>query len=213
MIRVNLLPEEYRKVESTSLSLFLMFLVGVVLVALAFVFWLTLSLQGGSIATELEESKARLAKVTDEAKAVDRLEADLAHYNKRLRTIMSIRGGRIYWSKKLDLLVRDTPRNIWFVSIRMSQTDPIEIKPGEVLPATADGGYLELNCFQKTDDYEILAGYRDTLIRDRVFYADFARIQAPFFTTAVWPSAVEEDQVTLSFKVVLYLKPQELAVE
>jgi len=208
MIRVNLLPEEYRKVESTSLSLFLLFLVGVVLVALAFVFWLTLSLSGSGIANELKERQAHLMRVIEEAKVADRLQEELAQYDKRLRTIMAIRAGRIYWSKKLDLLVRVTPRNIWFTSVRMRQMDPYRVQEGGTVPSNADGGYLELDCFQKTDDYEILAGYRDALLADRVLFADFQKLQAPHFTTAVWPIAVEEDQMTLSFKVVLYLKPQ-----
>ena len=201
MIRVNLLPEEYRKVESTSLSLFLLFLVGVIVVALAFVFWLTLSLQGGSIANELKVKETLLDRVTQEAKKVDKLQAELAQYDKRLTTIMAMRASRIYWSRKLDLLVKATNRTageIWFVSVRMRQTEPIRTAPGIEPPPNADGGYLELQCFQKTDDYEVLASYRDTLMLDRVLYADFSRLGPPHFTTAFWPEAVEEDQVTLS---------------
>ena len=208
MIRVNLLPEEYRKVESTSLSLFLLFLIGVIVVALAFVAWVTLQLQGGALGDELESHRARLARVTQEAKVVEKLEAELAQYDKRLTTVMAIRAGRIYWSKKLDRLVANTPGNIWFVSVRMRQAAPINIAPGTPIQPGTDGGFLELNCFQKTNDYKILAKYRDALMEDRIFYADFDRIRPPEFVTARWPSAIEEDQVTLKFTVVLYLKPQ-----
>jgi Tfp pilus assembly protein PilN len=208
MIRVNLLPEEYRKVESTSLSLFLLFLIGVIVVALAFVVWVTLQFQGGALSEELESHRARLARITAEASVVEKLEAELAQYDMRLTTVMAIRAGRIYWSKKLDRLVADTPGNIWFVSVRMRQAESIRVAPGAAGPPGADGGFLELNCFQKTNDYKILARYRDTLMEDRIFYADFNKIRPPEFVTARWPSAVEEDQVTLKFTVVLYLKPQ-----
>jgi hypothetical protein len=208
MIRVNLLPEEYRKVESTSLSLFLLFLIGVIVVALAFVAWVTLQLQGGALADELGSYKARLAKVTNEAKVVKELQAELAKYDERLTTVMAIRAGRIYWSKKLDRLVANTPGNIWFVSMRMRQAAAMKLKRGEVPKPGSDGGFLEIDCFQKTNKLTILAEYRDTLMEDRIFYADFKRMRPPGFLTARWPDAIEEDQVTLKFTVVLYLKPQ-----
>jgi len=78
----------------------------------------------------------------------------------------------------------------------------------EAADATRDGGFLELHCFQKTDNFEKLAEYRDRLIEDRLFFSDFARIRPPEFTTAYWPPAVEEDRITLSFKLVLYISPQ-----
>jgi len=213
MIRVNLLPEEYRKVESTSLSLFLLFLIGIVLVALAFVAWLTLNLQGGTIASNLKEAQARRKKITDEAKQVDKLEGDLIQYSKRLKTIMAIRAGRIYWSKKLDLLVADTPEDIWFVSIRMVQNEPIRTAPGQPIPPNADGGYLEFQCYQRTDNIQILARYRDDLMSDRVLYADFSRMKPPDLAVVAWPDTHPEDQMTLSYKIVLYLKPQVIYIE
>jgi len=208
MIRVNLLPEEYRKVESTSLSLFLLFLLGVILVALAFVGWLFLSIQGGRITTEVQAKEGMLAKVTKEAQRAEKLKADLAQYNKRQTTIMAIRAGRIYWSRKLAQLVNDTRSNIWFTKISMKQNDAYMIAQGEAVDASRDGGFLELQCFQKTDNFEKLAEYRDRLLEDRLFFSDFARIRPPEFTTAYWPPAVEEDRVTLSFKLVLYISPQ-----
>jgi Tfp pilus assembly protein PilN len=211
MIRVNLLPEEYRKVESTSLSLFLLFLLGVIFVALAFVFWLYLSVEGNSIKTRLQSREAYLEKVKEDAKFAAKLKADLDQYDKRLNTIMAIRAGRIYWSKKLNLLVNDTSHKIWFVSVRMHQTDPITRR--DQASRAADGGYLELKCFQKSDDYEILAAYRDKLQKDRVFYADFKSIRAPEFTVAIWPSAHDDDRVTLQFTVVLYINPQEALLQ
>ncbi len=208
MIRVNLLPEEYRKVESTSLSLFLLFLVGVILVALSFVFWLMLSLQGGGKKVILKERQEYLARVTSDAEVAKKIKAELAEYEKRLTTIMGIRAGRIYWSKKLDLLVADTPRNIWFTSIRMMQSDPIKLPIGQEPDPGRDGGYLELACYQMSDDYKILGAYRTKLMRDRVLYADFSKIQAPHFTSVTVPIAAEGYQKTLSFTVVLQLKPQ-----
>jgi hypothetical protein len=208
MIRVNLLPEEYRKVESTSLSLFLLFLLGVILVALAFVGWLFLSVQGGRITDEVVQKEAMLAKVTEEAKRAEKLTSELAEYNKRQTTIMAIRAGRIYWSRKLAQLVNDTRSNIWFVKIAMKQNDAYMIAQGETIDESRDGGYLEMQCFQKTENFEKLAEYRDRLIEDRLFFSDFAKIRPPDFTTAYWPPAVEEDRITLSFKLVLYISPQ-----
>ena len=208
MIRVNLLPEEYRKVESTSLSLFLLFLVGVILVALSFVFWLMLSLQGGGKKAIMKERQDYLTKVTNDAKIADKIKEELAQYDKRLTTIMGIRSGRIYWSKKLDLLVQDTPRRIWFTSVRMKQNDPIRVALNHEPDPNRDGGYLEFACYQMSDDYQILAAYRDKLMQDRVLYADFSKIQAPHFTIMRVPDVPDDDATILSFTVVLQLKPQ-----
>lgn len=213
MIRVNLLPEEYRKIESTSLSLFLLFLVGVVVVSLSFVAWLALSLKGRSIATDLAERESLLENLKVKAAVRHRLIAELEQYGKRLATIMAIRAGRIYWSKKLDHVVKDTPRHIWFVRVHMRQNEPVRVTRKERLSEGKDGGFLELQCFQKTDDYKKLAAYREKLMQDRVLYADFKGMKAPEFTIAVWPGAMEDDQVTLSFKVVLYLRPQAIYME
>jgi hypothetical protein len=208
MIRVNLLPEEYRKVESTSLSLFLLFLLGVILVVLAFVGWLYLSVHGSSISNQLKEKNTLLAQVTNEANQAAKLEADLAEYDKRQTTIMAMRSGRIYWSRKLAQLVKDTKPSVWFIKILMKQKDAYELKPKEQPDPNRDGGYLELQCYQKTDNFGKLAEYRDRLLDDRLFFADFARIRPPEFQTVIWLPAVEEDRVTLSFKLVLYISPQ-----
>jgi Tfp pilus assembly protein PilN len=206
MIRVNLLPEEYRKVEKTPLSLFLLIVVGVAVVCLALLFCVYLFMSTGRLRRELDNKMRQRDTLQGLAKYADKLESELANYRKRLDTIMSIRASRIYWSKKLYLLAKNRPENVWFVSLKMEQRDPY---PASAKPETIkDGGFLDLQGYQKSDDFKIYAGYRETLQKDRVFYSDFADPAPPKFKAEVWDKAVEEDQNTLWFQIILYLKHQ-----
>ena len=206
MIRVNLLPEEYRKVEKTPLSLFLLIVVGVAAVCMALFFCAYLFISTGRLRRELDNKTQQKETLQEQAKYADRLESELATYRKRLDTIMSIRASRIYWSKKLCLLTKRTPEKVWFASIKMEQKDPY---PASAKPETIkDGGFLELQCYQKSYEFQIYADYRIALQRDRVFYSDFAGLRPPEFKRLDWDQAVEEDRNTLLFQIYLYLKPQ-----
>lgn len=208
MIRVNLLPAEYRKVESTSLSLFLLFLTGVIVLAVTFVIWLMMKWNGNGIAEDLNSKKLSLQKFKEEASEAALLEEELDQYNKRQETIMAIRASRIYWSKKLEQLVNDTRKEVWFTSIKVNQKDALKIKTGTTPSASADGGSLDIDCYQKTADSKIFAGYQVALQQDRIFSADFAKSPNPGFQKVVWDGVVDEDKETLSFRVPLFLKPQ-----
>jgi Tfp pilus assembly protein PilN len=206
MIRVNLLPEEYRRVEKAPPSLVLLMVVGIAVLCLALYFCVAFSLRSRSLRTDLASKIAQRDELREKVKEADRLEAEIASYRKRLNTIMSIRASRIYWSKKLYLLANKTPNNVWFASVKMEQKDsyPASAKPETI----KDGGRLELQGYQKSYDSKIYAGYRETLQKDRMFYSDFARPEPPKFKAEDWPEAREEDRHTLWFEVVLYLKPQ-----
>jgi len=124
MIRVNLLPEEYRKVEKTPPSLFLLIVVGVAVICLGLYYCVGLFMDTTKLRSDLAEKKAEKEYWNIEAEKAKKLEAEIAKYEKRLNTIKSIRASRIYWSKKLYLLAKDTPLDIWFASMKMEQKDP-----------------------------------------------------------------------------------------
>jgi hypothetical protein len=134
MIRVNLLPEEYRRVERTPPSLFLLIVVGVAVICLGLYYCVGRFMDTTRLLSDLNEKKAEKERWGVEAERARKLDADIANYEKRLDTIKGIRASRIYWSKKLYLLAKDTPLGIWFASAKMEQRDPYPapIKPEEI---------------------------------------------------------------------------------
>lgn len=134
MIRVNLLPEEYRKPEKAPPSMLLLIVVCIAALCVALYFCVSFSLKTGKLQRDLESKKAERDRLAEDAKEADRLEAQIASYEKRLNTIKGIRASRIYWSRKLYLLAKDRPENIRFASVKMQQKDPYPATKPEAVP-------------------------------------------------------------------------------
>jgi hypothetical protein len=206
MIRVNLLPEEYRRIERAPLPLLLLIIVGIAVLCLAISFCVYLSLSVKTKGSELKRTIAERMVAEERAKWADRLQAELDSELRRLNTIMSIRVSRIYWSKKLDLLAKIAPSDIWFASVKMEQKDPY---PASAKPETIkDGGYLQLQGYQRLFDLGKYGLFREALRKNRIFYSDFASMGMPTVMKSYWDEAIEEDRVVLQFNMILSLKPQ-----
>lgn len=128
MIRINLLPEEFRRSERTSFKLFAATLAAVVLVCSAFG-WFAYAYFGeyGEARQELAREKDKLASVTERAAYHDHLEKEKKDYEARQQTIKDIAMSRMLWSEVLDQVLDvvnndgNTERHLaWFqgVSVR-----------------------------------------------------------------------------------------------
>ncbi len=126
MIKVNLLPPEYRKVDGTPIARFVTLAVGVFLTATAISVWGYVHM--GMLAevrdqrTQLEEELVGVKQLADRSQALLR---EFKEYQRRRETIEKIGASRILWSKKLDELADivhnkgDQKRHlVWLESIR-----------------------------------------------------------------------------------------------
>jgi hypothetical protein len=106
MIRINLLPEEFRRSERTSPKLFAAVLGSVMCVCCAFGWF------GFVYFGELGRHEMQLATVTEELNTLKpqerrqvALTKELSDYQKRATTIEQISRGRILWSRYVDRLI------------------------------------------------------------------------------------------------------------
>ncbi|MHC4861981.1 MAG: PilN domain-containing protein, partial [Planctomycetota bacterium] len=126
MIKVNLLPAEYRKVERTPIMRFVVILCGVVLSASAIGAFLYVHfgmlVEVVSDREKLEETYLTKKVIADRSRALSR---EASEYKKRRETIERIGKSRMLWSQKLDELCDiihnkgDTKRHqVWLNQLR-----------------------------------------------------------------------------------------------
>lgn len=203
MIRINLLPPEYRVVEKTPIGLFAVFLVLVIIACLAGVVYAYLFIDMKTREDRLKKVKGEKNILQKEVAQIDELRQKLTEYSRRQHVIMDIRSGRIYWSRKLDLLAQMTPKNIWFSSLEMEQKPPVESGQSK-----QDGGYLSISCNLKGTSWEEYTNYRVTIQRNRIFYSDFAYTEPPNFQRTRWnKDVVPEDSYGFKFDITMHLRP------
>lgn len=131
MIRINLLPDQFRRSERTSTKIFATMLVAVISVCSAFG-WLGLTYFGdlGELENRHRELEDQLASLKDRCAYCDALEAEKAEYEKRSSTITEIGQSRMHWTEVLDQIF-DTVNNdgntdrhmTWFKSIQVQKGD------------------------------------------------------------------------------------------
>jgi hypothetical protein len=127
MIKVNLLPPEYRKVDGTPIARLATTIAGVFLVACAGGFWGYVHLAWLAQARdERVQKEEELASLKAQAERSQALLKEFKEYQRRRDTIEKIGSSRFLWSKKLDEwadLIHnkgDTKRHmVWLNSIRI----------------------------------------------------------------------------------------------
>src|SRR6185295_10805605 len=126
MIKVNLLPPEYRKVEGTPVARLVATIAGVFLVACAAGVWGYVHVAIlAQVKDERTQKEEELASLKAQAERSQSLLKEFKEYQRRRETIEKIGSQRILWSKKLDELADlihnkgDTKRHlVWLGSIR-----------------------------------------------------------------------------------------------
>jgi hypothetical protein len=149
MIRINLLPEEYRRSERTSPKIFAATLVGVILVCSGFG-WFGFVYFGelGKLEAEHAAVAEQLVRVTETATYYDRLEVQRKDYEDRVKTIQDIGKSRRLWTKfveqVLDIVNNDgnTERHMgWFNSIEV-KNGRAKVGPSVAMPGAVQGEEL-----------------------------------------------------------------------
>jgi len=131
MIRINLLPEEYRKKARTPVKL-LLAVAGAVAVNAALLAWWGWAAFG--VASEIESEKTTLQLEMDglapQVAYYQSLDAESKQHKSRETTLSQITKSRISWTRKLDELVDVVNRGgdgqrhlVWFDDLQVSQTD------------------------------------------------------------------------------------------
>ncbi|MCY2960301.1 MAG: hypothetical protein NTY35_09065 [Planctomycetota bacterium] len=171
MIRINLLPEEYRKKARTPIKLVLA-LAAVVTVNAGMATWWAWQRIG--IQAEIESEAASLQTEMDglnpQVTYHQSLESEAKQYKTREEALASITTSRISWTKKLDELIDVVNRGqngqrhlVWLDDLQVSQTtDPKAKVPGTVRASGHSG----------SDKFAQVANFLEDL-EGSTFIADF----------------------------------------
>lgn len=183
MTRLNLMPVELRRKESTPLKILLpaiaMILVGVLLgFAWAWLHFGELSNTRFALA-ELENT---VASKQPQVKYAAALKSEAADFDARTQTIREIANSRIRWTPKLDQLfdvvcgAGEPPP--WLVMF-----ENLEVKTGASSPglkgAAGDTMTVKGRCFDERNPLQRFNLFHDSLTHSEFFVPDFAAINNP----------------------------------
>lgn len=148
MIRINLLPQEFRRGYRISVKV-LSASIGAAVVVCAALGWFVLVYFGelGALEAQHRAITEELAEKQKSATYYDQLESNRKDYNNRVQTIQQIGKSRRLWSKFLDELIDvvnndgDTERHLaWFDS--MSVTGDPKRGVSIAMPGAVQGGEM-----------------------------------------------------------------------
>ncbi len=195
MIRVNLLPEEYRKADATPIGRFLMIIAVAVivtggLVTYGFVHYSKLK---GIIDVRVE-AEAEFKNKKAHADVSKSLQAEIASYEARRKAIQQIASRRLLHSRKLDEFL-DVIHNrgdrtayyVWLSGLRVSP--PRVTRRGK----STSGGAFQFNGFAAATasvGLSRVTKFREALRKDE-FFEDFAGISMPTYKAVKWDDGLE----------------------
>lgn len=175
MIRVNLLPPEYRKVDGPPVGRVVALVAGAFLVASAVGGWgyVHFGLLSEAEGTRIEKEE-ELAQLKQQAERSQALLREFDEYQRRRQTIEKCAAGRILWSRKLDEFA-DVIHNkgdqkeflVWLSSITTQAGGSAEA-PVKLAIAGLCGGSLSN-----------LSAFNGRIKETREFFDDFARVSPP----------------------------------
>lgn len=176
MIHINLLPQEYRRRERTSIKVFSTVMASVVVVCTSLGYFGHVYLnEYKKIESERMQQQEKLDGLQKLAAYDDALVSEAAEYQRRSQTIQKIANSRLLWTKVLDQFVDivnnngDTGRHMaWFQN----------------LSTRSDGGRfggpsLSLQAMIATDQYAKQANFLDDIQAHEEFYQDMAQTTVP----------------------------------
>jgi hypothetical protein len=148
MIRINLLPEEYRKKARTPVKLLLAVAAAVTINGGLLAWW---GWAAFGVASEIESEKSVLQLemdgLTPQVTYYQSLEAESKQHKSRETTLTSITKSRISWTRKLDELVDVVNRGgdgqrhlIWLDDLQVAQTNETSTKTYGAVRANGHSG-------------------------------------------------------------------------
>jgi len=183
MIKVNLLPAEYRKVERTPILRFVTIVCGVVLSASAIGAFLYVHFgMLVKVVSERDQLQSTYDTKKVEADKSQALAREAQEYKKRRETIEGIGEDRLLWSKKVDEMCDvihnkgDTKRHlVWLTSMR--SLAPAKAKRGQKASALSPGG-LYIKGFSGGSELHRTSDFHLD-IKNSEFFEDFESIDNP----------------------------------
>jgi Tfp pilus assembly protein PilN len=175
MIRVNLLPPEYRKVDGPPVGRVVALVVGAFLVASALGGWgyvhFGMLAEAENQRVQLEEELAQLKQQAERSQLLLR---EFTEYQRRRDTIEKIGTSRILWSRKLDEMA-DIIHNkgdqkeylVWLAAVKTTTGRSAESPIGLQIQGLSGGTLANLSEFNKR--------IKDT----REFFEDFTKVSPP----------------------------------
>lgn len=169
MIRINLLPEEYRRADRTSPKVFAAMIAAVVLSCSVFG-WFGLIYFGELRALEKKHETVTNTLATESKRAAyyDQLVREEKEFSKRSDTIQTIASSRLLWTKILEELIdvvnNNTDRHVaWFTSLDIKEGNPAKQGPSVNLPGMVQGSKITAvaNFFEDLEKTEFFKDVRD----------------------------------------------------
>jgi hypothetical protein len=201
MIKVNLLPPEYRKVDGTPIGRLVATIGAVTLVTASGGYWAYSHFQVlAQVRDERLEQEVQLATVKAQAERSKALLAEFKEYERRRTTIEQIGASRILWSKKLDEFADiiqnkgDTKRHlVWLNTIRTQGG------------AAGAGPSLAFHGWSGGDMSRKLSDFNSDIKNAEEFFADCTHVSPPeggrvSFNDSNVPDQAWEFSWTIDFK-------------
>ncbi len=204
MIRVNLLPQEYRRAEATPLKQFFATVGSVVVAALAVVGWLYVHYGVLDPArTELENIKSTVKTQLEGQVAESKgLATWLQDYKTQYDKIDLVAETRVLWARKLD--------EIWEVVANPSPANKYEVwlkgLSGKVNSALKSGGDVQFGGVSAGPQFFKLSDFNEA-VRLSDLFKDFDTISYPAGNREELMGADREPKEGWSFQFSLTLKP------
>lgn len=168
MIRINLLPEDYRRAERTSPKVFATVLASVIAVCCS-LGWFGYVYFGelGRLEVQHQSVAEKLTSLNEQVVYFDRLSKEKADFAQREKTIRGISKSRVLYTKVLDQLIDtvnndgDTERHMgWFRSMTVKDGRSNKEGPSVAMPGWVQGADVKrLGDFH--DDLEATPFFRN----------------------------------------------------
>jgi Tfp pilus assembly protein PilN len=202
MIRVNLLPQEYRKAESTPLKQFFATVGAVVVVALAVVALAFIHL--GKLGPKEQDLKNIQDEVTTQAAKVKdskELAAWLQEYKTQYEKIDKVAMTRVLWSRKID--------QVWEVVVNPNPSNKYEVwlknLSGKVVDTSKTGGEVAFSGASAGPQVYRLSDFHESVTQSD-FYKDFQAITYPAGNREILGGTDREPKEGWTFQMTLQLR-------
>jgi Tfp pilus assembly protein PilN len=204
MIRVNLLPQEYRRAEATPLKQFFATVGSVVLGALAVVGWLYVHYGVLDPArTELDTIKSTVkTQLEGQVAESKNLATWLQDYKTQYDKIDLVAETRVLWARKLD--------ELWEVVANPTPATKYEVwlkgLSGKVNSTAKSGGDVQFGGTSAGPQFFRLSDFNEA-VRLSEFFKDFDTISYPAGSREELPGADRDPKEGWTFQLSLSLRP------